>query len=75
MDIPTEKINCLLNIDLCGIGCMCQHSTDPFFEQSLSRCTGLGGVRKLIEKKSERNTKIFKECCRSSINVISETFS
>ena len=61
---PAEKINCLLNIDLYGIGCMRQHSADPFFEQSLSRCTGLGDVRKLIEKNSDRNTKLLKEFCQ-----------
>ena len=60
---PAEKINCLLNIGLYGIGCMCQHSTDPFFEQNLSRCTGLGDVRKLIEKNGDRSTKLLKECC------------
>ena len=70
-----EKINCLLNIGLYGIGCMRQHSTDPFFEQSLSRSTGLGDVRKLIEKNSDRNTKLLKECCQPCMNLISETFS
>ena len=63
-----EKINCLLNIGLYGIGCMRQHSTDPFFEQSLSRSTGLVDVRKLIEKNSDRNTKLLKECCQPCIN-------
>ena len=73
---PAEKINCLLNISLYGIGCMRQHLTDPFFEQSLSRCTSLGGdVRKLFEKNSDRNTKLLKECCQPCINLISETFS
>ena len=70
-----EKINCLLNIGLYGIGCMRQHSTDPFFEQSLSRSTGLVDVRKLIEKNSDRNTKLLKECCQPCMNLISETFS
>ena len=72
---PAEKINCLLNIGLYGIGCMRQHSTDPFFEQSLSRSTGLVDVRKLIEKNSDRNTKLLKECCQPCMNLISETFS
>ena len=40
---------------------MHQHSTDPLFEQSLLRCTGPGEVHKLIEKNSDRNTKIFKK--------------
>ena len=72
---PVEKINCLLNIGLYGIGCMRQHLTDPFFEQSLSRSTGLVDVRKLIEKNSDRNTKLLKECCQPCMNLISETFS
>ena len=71
---PAEKINCLLNTGLYGIGSMHQHSTDPFFEQNLSRCTGLGDVRKLIEKNSDRSTKLLKECCQPCINLISETF-
>ena len=71
---PAEKINCLLNIGLYGIGCMHQHSTDPFIEQSLSKCTGLGDVCKLIEKNNDRNTKFLKECCQMCINLISETF-
>ena len=54
---------------------MRQHSTDPFFEQSLSRSTGLVDVRKLIEKNSDRNTKLLKECCQPCMNLISETFS
>ena len=72
---PAEKINCLLNIGLYGISCMRQHSTDPLFEQSLSRCTGLGDVHKIIEKNSDRNTKLLKKCCQPCINLISETFS
>ena len=71
---PGEKINCQLNIGLYGIGYMRKHLTDPFFEQSLSRCTGLGDVHKLIEKNSDRNTKLLKECCQPCINLISETF-
>ena len=67
--------NCLLNIGLHGIGCLRQHSTDPFFEQILSRCAGLGDVRKLIEKNSDRNTNLLKECYRPCIHLISETFS
>ena len=58
---PAEKINCVLNLGLYGIGCMRKHSTDPEFEQTLHNCSGLGDVRKLIEKNSERNTKLLKE--------------
>ena len=72
---PPEKINCLPNIGLYGIGCKHQHSIDLFFEQSLSRCTGLGDVHKLIEKNSDRNTKLLKECRQPCKNLISETFS
>ena len=54
---PADKINCVLNL------CMRKHSTDPEFEQTLHNCSGLGDVRKLIEKNSERNTKLLKESC------------
>ena len=70
-----EKINCLLNIVLYGIGCMRQSSTDPLSEQILSRCTGLGDACKLTERSSDRNTKLLKECCQPCLNLISETFS
>ena len=33
---PAEKVNCLLNICLYGIGCMHLHSSDALFEQSHS---------------------------------------
>ena len=72
---PAEKISCVLNLGLYGIGCMCKHSTDPEFEQTLHNCSGLGDVRKLIEKNSERNTKLLKETCQPCIDLISDTFS
>ena len=55
---PADKINCVLNL------CMRKHSTDPEFEQTLHNCSGLGDVRKLIEKNSECNTKLLKERCQ-----------
>ena len=66
---PADKINCVLNL------CMRKHSTDPEFEQTLHNCSGLGDVRKLIEKNSERNTKLLKETCQPCIDLISDTFS
>ena len=39
---PAEKINCVVNLGLYGIGCMCKNSVDPEFEQTLHNCSGLG---------------------------------
>ena len=72
---PAEKISCVLNLGLYGIGCMRKHSTDPEFEQTLHNCSGLGDVRKLIEKNSERNTKLLKETSQPCIDLVSDTFS
>ena len=58
---PGDKINCILNLGLDGIGSMCKHSTDPAFEQTLHNCSGLGDIRKLIKKNSEHNTKLLKK--------------
>ena len=52
---------------------MRKHSTDPEFEQTLHNCSGLADVRKLIEKNSERNTKLLKEACQPCIDLISDT--
>ena len=54
---------------------MRKHSTGPEFEQTLHNCSGLGDARKLIEKNSERNTKLLKETCQPCIDLISDTFS
>ena len=64
---PAEKINCVLTLGLYGIGCMHNYSTDPEFEQTQHNCSGLGDVRKLIEKNSECNTKLLKEKCQPSL--------
>ena len=39
---PAEKINCVVNLGLYGIGCMRKNSVDPEFEQTLHNCSGLG---------------------------------
>ena len=72
---PAEKINCILNLGLYGIGSMRKHSTNPEFEQTLHNCSGLGDIRKLIEKNSERNMKLLKETCQLCIDLIPDNFS
>ena len=54
---------------------MRKHSTEPEFVLTLHNCSGLGDVRKLIEKNSEHNTKLLKETCQPCIDLISETLS
>ena len=72
---PGDKINCILNLGLYGIGSMCKHSTDPAFEQTLHNCSGLGDIRKLIKKNSEHNTKLLKKTCQPCIDLIPDNFS
>ena len=72
---PAEKINCILNLGLYGIGSIRKHSTDPEFEQTLHNCLGLGDIRKLIEKNSECNTNLLKEICQPCIDLIPDNFS
>ena len=36
-----EKINCILNLCLYGIGCMCQHSSDAEFEFKIGKLSML----------------------------------
>ena len=45
---PVEKINCILNLGLYGIGAMRTESSDVEFEASLKRCNGLEDIRKLL---------------------------
>ena len=44
-----EKINCILNLCLYGIGCMCQHSSDAEFEFKIGKLSMLKLQRRLTE--------------------------
>ena len=57
---PAEKVNCILNLGLYGIGCMRQKSSDIEFEENLHRCNGLGDVRDLLNKDFQRNSVLLK---------------
>ena len=53
---PAEKINCVRNLGLYGVGCMRQKCIDIEFEEKLHHCSGLSDVRALIDRNTERNT-------------------
>ena len=72
---PAEKINCVLNLALYGIGCMRHRSSDQEYEKQLHNCSGLSDVGKLIEKNPERNTALLLESCKPCIDLIENTFS
>ena len=72
---PAEKVNCVLNLGLYGIGCMRQGSSDIEFEENLHRCNGLGDVRDLLNKDFQRNSVLLKSSCKPCLDIISETFS
>ena len=61
-----EKINCILNIGLYGIGCMRQPCPDVEFERKLQ------DVRKAING-LPGNRKVFEDTCAPSIDLI-DTF-
>ena len=72
---PAEKVNCVLNLGLYGIGCMRQRSSDIEFEENLHRCSGLGDMRDLLNKDFQRNSILLKSSCKPCLDIISETFS
>ena len=60
---PAEKVNCILNLGLYGVGCMWQKCTDTEFEEKLHHCSGISDVRVLIDKDTEHNTQFVKSAC------------
>ena len=72
---PAEKINCVLNLALYGIGCMRHTSSDLEFEEKLHRCSGLSDVRDLLNRNPEKNITLLHESCKPCVNLINDTFS
>ena len=60
---PAEKINCILNLGLYGLGVMRSASTDPEFESLFRRCNNLEGIRQLIKRNPEKNGPLLEEMC------------
>ena len=55
---PAEKINCILNLGLYGIGIMGKPSIDLELECKLKNCSGLSDVCKLVHESPEKNLKL-----------------
>ena len=55
---PAEKINCILNLGLYGIGVMRKPSIDLEFEHKLKNCSGLSEAHKLVHESPEKKSEI-----------------
>ena len=72
---PVEKVNCVLNIGLYGIGVMRQKITeDPFFEKKLNATANTDEVRKLLLQKTTY-PDLLKKSLDPCISLITESFS
>ena len=71
---PVEKVNCVLNIGLHGIGVMRQKITDLFFEKKLNATVNTDEVRKLLLQKTT-NPDLLKKSLDPCISLTTESFS
>ena len=72
---PSERVNCILNIGLYGIGVMRKHVFDkPEFERKLSQCNNVDEVRQLIKQNPIVNTELVKRSCADTISLIRSVF-
>ena len=72
---PLEKVNCILNLTLYGIGCMRKEIHEvPKFEKKLGNCSGVNGVRTLISENPEKNTKLLRDSCQPYLDLIKSSF-
>ena len=71
---PVEKVNCILNLGLYGIGCMHQQASDAEFEYEISKCDTLIQQQELIGKNPEVNRKLFSDTCMSCLKIIQNNF-
>ena len=53
---PAEKINCVLNLGLYGVGCMQQKCADIEFKEKLHQCSGKSNATALIERNTAHNS-------------------
>ena len=70
-----EKVNCILNLVLYGIGCMRKviHEV-PKFEKKLGNCSGVNDVQTLISENPEKNTKLLCDSCQPCLDFIKSSF-
>ena len=73
---PLEKVNCILNLALYGIGCMWKEIHEvPEFEKKLVNCSGVTDVvRTFTSKNSEKNRKLLHDSCQPCLDLGKSSF-
>ena len=73
---PPEKINCILNLGLSGIGCMgTSIHSNPGFEKQLFNCSGVDDdddddVGNLLKRNPTVHTNLLKQLCSNYLSLI-----
>ena len=68
---PPEKVNCILNLALCGIGWMWKEIHEVLeFEKKLGNCSGVNDIQTLISENPEKNTKLLRDSCEPCLDLI-----
>ena len=72
---PPERVNCILNIGLYGIGVMRQRIFNkPQFERKLAQYSNINEVRQLIKESPVCHTELVKESCKPTMSLICSVF-
>lgn len=72
---PVEKVNCILNLGLYGIGVMRKSIyQDQVFEKNLHQCSNVNEVRSLLDK-NPTYEELLKKSCEPCIELMKETFT
>ena len=64
---PAEKISCILNLGLYGIGVMRKPFIDLEFERKLKNCSGLSDIPNLVHESPKKNLKLLDDSCKPCI--------
>ena len=72
---PSERVNCILNLGLYGIGVMRQKIFDkPEFERKLCHCSNVDDVQQLVKENPAVNTELVRRACADTISLIRSVF-
>ena len=72
---PPQKVHCILNLALYGIGCMWKEIHEvPELEKKFGSCSGVNDVPTLISENSEKNTKLLPDSCQACLDLIKSSF-
>ena len=72
---PPERVNCILNLELYGIGSMRQQVYEhPEFEKKLSNCNNISQMRNLINEDPVKNTELVRDSCKQTMNLMRNVF-